>query len=400
MIHIIHRFEYYKSKKKLHVYFKEIIFLASALLGFVTVFLIGKRYQNNQQTNVYLVAIFATSSIRFLFRGLVDFSTEMNFLKQLDLLIFVSTSPLVFLYFKKLVIPANNIKKDDVFHLLVPVFLFISLNYTAFYYQEVIAFKTRVVVLLIVNIFYALKSFRVLNELVWKRTSEILIINKQNIWIKKWTYILFSFYIFMFLRFILYFIANKNGIWYLNNDNYLWVTAFVWIVLYLKIIHSPEFLYGYDLFQSKIKEYKKNNIVFDHIWILSNTELHKNIQHNILNEKIKHEIENYITQIEKLTLDAPKYFKESFKLKDLSNQLNIPKSHMVYLFKYHSKISFNDFKKIIRIQNAVSLIKNDYLKVNTLEALATEIGFSSYSAFFKSFKSVIGISPKEYCDRL
>jgi AraC-like DNA-binding protein len=74
----------------------------------------------------------------------------------------------------------------------------------------------------------------------------------------------------------------------------------------------------------------------------------------------------------------------------------VPKSHVVFLFKYHCTISFVDFKKIIRVQKAVLLIEEGFLKSNTLEALAVRTGFSSYSPFFKSFKSITGMSPKDY----
>ena len=378
--------------------YEEIVFLTSAILGLVTVFLIGSRSKNRQQTNVYLVAIFITSSIRFLFNGLSGFSTETNYLKQLDLLIFVSTSPLVFLYFKKLVSPFNRINKNDVFYLLILFVLFLTINYTTTYYHEGTVDKAKAIALLSLNVFYAVKSFLLLNKLVWKRNSDILILNRQNILIKKWTYVFFGFYIFMFLRFNLNLIVQKNGAWYLYNNDFLWITALIWIALYLKVIFSPEFLYGYDLIRHKINEYEKNKIVFHNIWDLKRTNTHTNQQDNTLKEKV--DLENYITKIEQLALNNPILFNESFKLNDLSSVLNIPKSHVVYVFKYHSKISFNDFKKIIRIQSAVNLIKGDYLKINTLEALSAEVGFTSYSAFFKSFKSVIGVSPKEYCDKI
>jgi AraC-like DNA-binding protein len=41
-------------------------------------------------------------------------------------------------------------------------------------------------------------------------------------------------------------------------------------------------------------------------------------------------------------------------------------------------------------------LKSDYLKTNTIEALAMEVGFSSYSPFFSSFKNITGLAPLEY----
>ena len=81
---------------------------------------------------------------------------------------------------------------------------------------------------------------------------------------------------------------------------------------------------------------------------------------------------------------------------DFAAKLNIPKSHLSYLFKYHSKISFSDYKKIARIEDTLHLIQADYLKTNTFDSLAKEVGFSSYNPFFTSFKDIVGKPPQEY----
>jgi AraC-like DNA-binding protein len=75
---------------------------------------------------------------------------------------------------------------------------------------------------------------------------------------------------------------------------------------------------------------------------------------------------------------------------------NIPISHLKFVFKYHSKLSFSDYKKISRIQNSLVLINNNYLVTNTLESLSIEVGFKSYNPFFTCFKDVVGKSPHEY----
>lgn len=376
--------------------YKDIVFLVSALLGFITVFIIGNRYKNNRQTNLYLIAIFLSCSLRFLFNGIADFSIAENYIRNIDLFIFVSTSPLAFLYFKKLVSPINSIQKNDLLHFLAPTLLYITINDYVTSKPDVTGLKIRIISLIVFNLIYAVKSYAILQKSVWQRNSEVLVINQQNGFIKKWTYILFGFFMLIFFRFFIYLIVYNNQFWYQHNNDFLWVSALLWIFLYLKVLYSPEFLYGYSLFQNKIKEYKKHKIVFDNIWILEDTVSISNIQDMTLKEKIESEIENYILQIEHLALNTPLYFSESFKTLDLSNKLNIPKSHVGYVFKYHAKISFNDFKKIIRIQKGITLIEEGFLKNNTLESLAIETGFSSYSAFFKSFKSIIGLSPKEY----
>ena len=379
--------------------FKVLIFLASALLGFITIFLIGNRYKNNRQTNIYLIALFLTSSLRFLFNGLADFTNAATYLRQIDLFHFVFSSPLVFLYFKKLVSPINTLQKKDIVHVIPPILLFIIINHYVTNYTEIVGLKIRMIIIFLFNLTYAVKSYLLLRKSVWKRNSDILVINQQNMLVKKWTFILFGFFTLIIVSFIFFFATRKAGLWYQYNKEFLWINALLWILLYIKVLYSPEFLYGYDVFQNKIKEYKKHKIVFDNIWVVKNPISISNLQHNALQEKLTHEIENYILQIEHLALNTPLYFSESFKIQDLSNKLSIPKSHVAFVFKYHAKISFNDFKKIIRIQKGITLIENGFLKNNSMESLAEETGFSSYSAFFKSFKNIIGMSPKEYCNK-
>jgi AraC-like DNA-binding protein len=80
----------------------------------------------------------------------------------------------------------------------------------------------------------------------------------------------------------------------------------------------------------------------------------------------------------------------------MANELNIPVSHLIYMFKYHCQYTFTEYKTIIKIEDAKRLIESGFLTVNTLESLAIEVGFSSYNPFFTAFKKLTGKSPNEY----
>ena len=45
-------------------------------------------------------------------------------------------------------------------------------------------------------------------------------------------------------------------------------------------------------------------------------------------------------EVDQFSFHNQAYRDAKFSITDLSNKLNIPKSHLTYLFKYHSKISF------------------------------------------------------------
>lgn len=125
-----------------------------------------------------------------------------------------------------------------------------------------------------------------------------------------------------------------------------------------------------------------------------------NVQHRVLKEKIDANLQNYFEVIEKTALED-KIFKDSkLTLTDLASRINIPKSHLSYVFKYHCSISFTEFKNSVRIHYAIKLINEGYLKNNTLDSLSREIGFTSYNPFFTSFKEIIGLAPNEYLNNI
>ena len=263
-------------------------------------------------------------------------------------------------------------------------------------YAVLTCWKIGFIIEIFINIAYAIASYKLLKEKLWKRKSDVLVINQQNNIIKRWTQLLFSIFTLMLIRFIIGLTLNDAFFWYINQNSYLWVGAVIWIALYIKILYSPEFLYGYEIFQSKIKELKKHAIIFDNIWITKTSKEITNIQDLVLKEKIASNIENYILDIEQLALSTNLFFDKNFKPKNLADKLAIPKSHVLFVFKYHAAISFADFRKIIRIQKTILLIEEGYLKTNTMESLSDITGFKSYSNFFKSFKSITGVSPQVY----
>lgn len=77
-------------------------------------------------------------------------------------------------------------------------------------------------------------------------------------------------------------------------------------------------------------------------------------------------------------------------------ELGIPKYYLEYLFKYHCDLSFNDYKRLVRVYDSIQLINEGYLKNNTLNSLAEFVGFSSYNPFLISFKNALGVSPFDY----
>jgi AraC-like DNA-binding protein len=249
---------------------------------------------------------------------------------------------------------------------------------------------------------YVVKIFLLLKNNVWNRKAILNIVNTQNKLIKKWTIILFICLIFFTSRF--YFVYYKNYLFSeaLIEDHafeQLWITALAWIVLFVIILSHPEILFGYYKFQVKPSKIKPNSYNKNYWNKISKIKINNN-QEQQLKEKISSKIEKYIYELDTILYNNSYFINPNFSIQDLAHVLNIPKSHLVFVFKYHSELSFSDYKKISRIQNSIELINNNYLNSNTLDSLARKVGFSSYNPFFTCFKDVVGISPHEYVSTL
>lgn len=374
-----------------------ILYLFISFLGFIIIYLIAIQYKINKNTNAFLIYFILLSSLRFLTYGIPNiFFKDCSY--YFETLFTLNAWPTLYLYFRKL-IHTDKIKPRELGHYIIPFALFILFCIKGSISSlEVLTVITKIcfVGVLIMNLFYAISSYKLLNNNVWNRSSDILSITQQNKIMDKWTKLLFVLFCLMMVRVIVNLLINNQNNWYVNKNNFFWVGSILWIILYVRIISSPEFLYGYEMFQNKIKEYKKNNIIFNNIWEKKANKEVNNIQDRILKEKIDSLIESYIIDVEHIALNTDAFYLINFSIEDLALKLKLPKSHLGYLFKYHASISFTEFKKIIRIQKSIRLIGAGFLKNNTMESLANKVGFSSYSSFFKSFKTIIGESPQEY----
>lgn len=377
------------------------IYLITAFLGYITIYLIGFKFKYNRHTNAYLIIFFFISSTRFLIYGMLDVPLLADKLYFFNVLFTAICWPCLYLYFVNLVQNRSEIKAKEGLHFIIPL-LILSLAVFQFLWTESsikIIKRIAIFINLSMNAIYYYSSYKILSKSIWNRNSEISLINNQNKAIKKWSSFLFGLFSLMFLIYLIRFFVSEKTFWHLNQNSYLWIAALIWMVMYLKILSDPEFLYGYDVLQTKIKEYKKRTIVLDNIWKMELAETGINAKDGILKEKIQDSIESYIVEIEHLALHSSMFFKETFSADELANKLGIPKSHLLYVFKYHANLSFSDFKKVIRIQKAIAYMEGDYLKNNMMESLAIEVGFSSYSPFFKSFKTITGLSPQEYYNK-
>lgn len=376
-----------------------LLFIITGLIGLLTLILIFSNYRSNRIMNFYIILLIFIMSLRFFLNGLTYFVTDFS-LKYIYFTYSNFSSvviPLCYLYFKNLFASEKGFKTKELYHFIFPLsfsVLGILLNYLNVPIPSLKLFLYTIFVAFI--LYYNVLSYRILCKNIWIKKGSIKTIINDNKAINNWASFLFIALVLISVRltaalFIeIYYNQNMKGY------NYQWISAFIWLLILIKILISPEILYGYNALNKKLNENKNTNLALETIWIRTNTAKLNNIQHEALKEKIEENIINYILEIEKVSLEYELFRDSKMTLTDLANKINIPKSHISYIFKYHSTISFTEYKKLIRIHDAIQHIESNYLKNNTLDSLSKKVGFTSYNPFFTSFKEISGISPLEY----
>ena len=373
--------------------------LMTGIVGLVTTAIAVVRNNVNPIINKYLIILFGVISVRFLLRG---FSMYLNKI-PVELFSFANTFVLILmaacshLYFRDLVNKRKWRYKDTI-HLFAP-FLTVVLYVYNFEQQFEYSNTIRIlcfVILIICILVYNYLSYQLLNNTIWSKTQVEPFRNKQTAIIKSWTLCLYVAIVFLGLMIILVFATNDFHYNSVGNRYQITIASLFWLGFFIKLLATPELLFGYDFMRIKIETDKKNEVGINSIWIL-NTKVEITNQKDLkISKLVISNLKNYIYLMDNLAFGTYNFRNPSLTLEDFAKELHIPIVHLLYVFKYHCSLTFVDYKKMIRIQDAVKLLESDFLKSNTMESLAKEVGFSSYKPFYVSFKSIMGVSPQEY----
>jgi AraC-like DNA-binding protein len=376
------------------------LFTITGLFGFLTLTIILSKQRSTEIINNYLILVLALVSARSLLFGI---SYLLNF-KVIDLsfgiyrVVFILIIPSLYLYFKNLILQTEIKLSKDAKHFVLPIIfpfliIFIFLNSNTNQFNRLVI---TLGLLFIYVFYYFIKVIRLLNKSVWQKKGNSIKQNRGVKLLKSWTLFLFSIVSVNTLSLFFSIYIKQYPISFVSVSDFIWLPTLLWLITFIKILITPEILYGWNFFTQIVTEDKISNLLVNKIW---NTELKTNItvlQDKLLKEKVESNIKEYIIAIDLISKNFEIFKNPKFSIFDISEKLIIPVSHLNYIFKYHCNLSFSDFKKSIRVQYSIKLIESNYLKTNTLETLAKEVGFASYNPFYTSFKNITGKSPKEY----
>ena len=379
-----------------------IILFVTAVLGFLSTALIfGKnKYQKQSLINKYLIIITTSTAIRFLLHGISDVYPQLNLTQWILVIdvVFIMLMPCFYLYFTN-IIYENKFELNNLLHFIVPFFLGSLFLIFLFSNPEQADWIKKLFVILVIIFYwiYSVFGFKILYSHVWRRKTYIKTIQKQNDLIKKWSlFLYFSFILIFVIRILTAVVTYTNGT---SRDYYLWIPALIWSSIFVKIILTPQMLYGYNILNKTI-DAATERLILSSVWNLQGKVLPVTSQKDRkLEEKMKPLLLEYLHQMEEHSFHTHAFRNPDLTPDHIAVALKIPISHINFILKFHCNESFTDYKKIVRIHDATKLLERGYLNDHKVESLASLVGFSSYNTFNIAFKNITGVTAQEYVKR-
>lgn len=376
------------------------ISLFVGFLGFLVVIFIVMSYKWSAFFNLYLIIVFLVVSFRLIHIGLLgfydlgDFNTYSFYVGPIVLF----TIPSVYLYFESLYSDRVYFNPKRTLHLIFPLsnLLLNGLQYNFSILNSSLIETIQIISIQVFIVGYCLASIYLSYKNLWaKRNESPALSSVHEALMKKWAVFLLVVIVALSIKLVysIYTEMHENSRIVGYRSSLL--RSMLWFFVFVNILRSPELLYGYPKLKNRFVEPEAKPVVISPVWVDNVSEI-KSAQDSKLNESIDAKIGSYLEEIERYINSNHPFRNSRYAIKDLSKDLNIPASHLSYVFKYHCEMSFVEFRNQNRIKDAVNYINTDFLETQTFDALADAVGFTSYNAFFVSFKKYTGLAPKDY----
>ena len=376
---------------------------ASLILSFLVAIILLVNIKRNTYFNVYLLAIFFSNLIH----NMLTFSYELGWQNEFrDVpkpfnLLFLLNVVLLYQYVRSIL----HLEKRPVRYVLVsisiPIILFLV---NLIVRSRETDMQSATSILRTINfpvvamfIFYHIYlASKILYSFFWgKPSSELWFANER--WIRFWLLQLLIFCTVLGLSVCLMFLYELITQKEFVHNNIHHVRSLMALVFMVQLFLQPEILYGPKATSqsvSMVQVPQSKSIKPDFKWRTIPKEINNKLDIQ-LTLKFNTQLKDIIKKLESKTAMNLIVKNPDINSTAFSEKLNVPRTYFQYFFKYHSDISFVQYRSKIRVHYAIEKMKDDYLSKNTMDALARESGFASYNPFYSAFKSEMGIGPSE-----
>ncbi len=346
-------------------------------------------FKTNRILNTYLIVVSIVLCAYLIFLGLDKLFNLVSFQNLNYYQVVLTLTPATYLFFQKLIFNKKFPERKDIYYFIVPmlIYFFVGKNYNLKWYRI-----TQFIFFVLYLFFYIKIIFQLLKKHIWLENQ----INSFPVIVNNWASFIFKMMLIFLFHFFIVIISETFGIGNNYKISIELSLLIVFLIAYFKVISTPELLYGRSNFTNEILISDDNNILISSVWNLEINNKIVSVKDKHLNKIINKNIKEYRNAIEKIALIDFSFRNSNYSLNDLSIELGLPKYYIVYIFKYHCDLSFNEYKRLVRVYDSILLIQKGYLKNNTLNSLSEFVGFSSYNPYLLCFKKITGVSPYDY----
>ncbi|PKV48136.1 AraC-like DNA-binding protein [Aquimarina sp. MAR_2010_214] len=119
-------------------------------------------------------------------------------------------------------------------------------------------------------------------------------------------------------------------------------------------------------------------------------------EYTVINDEMCSEDQKQFEEI-KITIEKEKLYANSeLNLRTLSESLQIKEKELSKLINIHAKTNFYHFINGFRVTEFKRLVQTPMAQQLSILGIAQEAGFSSKSTFYNTFKTLEGMTPKQY----
>ena len=164
-------------------------------------------------------------------------------------------------------------------------------------------------------------------------------------------------------------------------------------------------IFGYELFERSARHSIWLGIAFIIFFIayygMKEPDLYKiapivNTKKYAQSKLSKADLDHLKTRLDQLMEEKKPYLNRKLLKADLAEMLGVNNPEIARLLNEKIGMNFFEYVNYYRIREFVELAKTDKAKNLTFFGIAQEAGFNSKTTFNKSFKKLMGVSPKEY----
>jgi AraC-like DNA-binding protein len=376
---------------------------ASLILSFVVALILLINIKRNTYFNVYLLVFFFSNFIHniFTFSYELGWQNEFRDVPKPFNLLFLLNVVLIYHYVRSILHMEKRPIRYVLISVSVPVLLFL-INLLVLFIETDLESATTILrvinfpVIAIFIFYHVYLASKILHSFFWgKPSSELWFANER--WIRFWLLQLLVFCavlgLIVCMMFLYELITQKEYV----HHNIHHVRSLMTLVFMVQLFLQPEILYGpkeapQPVSIVEVPQSKSMKPVFK--WRTSPKEINNKLDIQ-LTLKFNTQLKDIIKKLESKTAMNLIVKNPDINSTGFAEKLNIPRTYLLYFFKYHSDISFVHYRSKIRVHYAIEKMQDDYLSKNTMDALARECGFASYNPFYSAFKSEMGIGPSE-----